>query len=148
MVVWGFLAERFPTQFLIAANVFAGGFVIITIFWFVTAGISGITGALSLVIILFLTGLYGMVNAGVLVLISTIWAEFFGRASLGSIYSFSSPFRWTANALGPIFAALCFDLFGSYGLPFHIFSILFLLSGILSFFMKPPQHPVPVNGEV
>jgi MFS family permease len=146
MVVWGFLAERFGTQLLIAINFLIGGFVIITIFWFVAAGIPGITAALRLVIVLFLVGLYGIVSGGLLLLIPAIWAEFFGRAYLGSIYSLSSPFRWTANALGPIFTALCFDLFGSYSLAFHIFLILSLLSGILSLFMKAPKHAVFLNG--
>jgi OFA family oxalate/formate antiporter-like MFS transporter len=144
-VVWGVFAEWFRTQLLIAINVFINCSVIVAIFWFVKAGFPSITGALGIVVIIILIGFHGITSGGRMPLISIIWAEFFGRASLGSIYSFSSPFRFTANALGPIFAALCFDLLGSYTLPFHIFSILFLLSGILCFFMKPPKHPVSVN---
>lgn len=146
-VVWGVLAERLRTQLLIAINGFMSCLVIVAIFWFFKSSISGIAGALSLVIILILIGFHGIASGGRMPLISIIWAESFGRASLGSIYSSSSPFRFTANALGPIFAALCFDLLGSYVLPFHVFSILFLLSGIIGSCIKPPQHPVPVNKE-
>jgi len=144
-VVWGVLAERFRTQVLVAIDVFMGGLVIIAIFWFVKADISGFTGALMIVVLSILIGFHGISSGGRMPLLSLIWAEFFGRTSLGSIYSFSSPFRFTANAFGPIFAALCFDLLGSYALPFHIFTLLLMFSGIISLFMKLPKPPVPVK---
>jgi len=71
----------------------------------------------------------------------SVWGHFFGRRSLGSIFSIASPFRFTANALGPIFAAFCYDLFGNYVLPFSVFGCIFFLCGILSLFMKAPRPP-------
>jgi cyanate permease len=52
-----------------------------------------------------------------------------------------NPFYFTANAIGPVFAGLFFDLFGSYAFPFYFFVITFFISGIITLRMQPPKRP-------
>jgi len=92
-------------------------------------------------IVFVLAALHGILHGGRNAVVSVLWAAFFGRTSLGSIYSFSIPFRSAANACGPIFAAICFDLFGSYALPFYIFAVTYFISGVVSIRMQPPERP-------
>lgn len=134
----GFLAERFSKRILLSAIGFASGLV----FWgfYITVAI-GTAQSSGPGVLLFLAVFYGLLHGGRLPLFSLIWAEYFGRESLGSIYSFSSPFRLTANAFGPIFAALFFDITGRYTIPFWIFIFLFMLVGIFSLLVKPPRVP-------
>lgn len=134
----GFLAERFSPKLLLTINGFASGVVF---FGFFTAVNAGVIEGGGFTLLMALTAVHGILHGGRMPLFSIIWAEYFGRSSLGSIYSFSSPFRFTANAVGPIFAALFFDTTGSYSIPFHLFTVLFLIAGIISFYMKPPRHP-------
>jgi len=95
-----------------------------------------------IVIIYVLAALHGILHGGRHPIMDTFWGNFFGRHALGSIYGFASPFRFTANAIGPVFAALCFDMLGSYTFPFYTFIGVFFLSGGISFFMDPPQLPL------
>jgi len=137
-ISWGMMAERVRVQTLMAANLFGNSLIFLLIYWtvrFKTAGAFGIG------LIFVLAALHGLLHGGRNTLISVIWAVFFGRSALGSIYSYSIPFRSVANACGPVFAALCFDLFGSYAVPFYLFAALFFLSGLISLRMQPPDLP-------
>jgi MFS family permease len=73
-------------------------------------------------------------------LLNVTWGNFFGRRSLGGIMGFSTPFALTANAVGPVFAAYFFDVYGSYAFPFYVFVLCFGLTGILCLSMKPPVN--------
>jgi len=88
-----------------------------------------------------LAAIHGMIHGGRHPIMDSIWGHFFGRKALGSIFSIANPFRYTANALGPIFAAFCFDLIGSYTFPFYMFVTIFFVSGGISLFMKAPRPP-------
>jgi sugar phosphate permease len=135
-VAWGVIAEKFNVQRLIAWNLFASGVIFLVLFGVVQFGS---VRSLGTGIIFFLAALQGLMQGGRFPMINITWPQFFGRRSIGSIFSFSSPFRLTANAVGPIFAAFCFDLFGSYVLPFYLFGALFFASGAISATLQPPQ---------
>ena len=132
----GFLEERLGAKLLLAINGFASGLVF---FGFFATVNSGAILNFNTNLLLVLAAIYGLLHGGRMPLFSLIWAEYFGRRSIGSIYSFASPFRLTANAFGPVFAALFFDITGRYTIPFWIFIFLFILVGILSLLVKPPQ---------
>ena len=137
-VAWGILAERFRIQNLLAANVIANGMIFLLFYWAIQFKLDG---ALGTVIIFLLAGLHGILHGGRNPMIPVIWANFFGRRSLGSIYSLGNPFYFTANAIGPVFAGLFFDLFGSYTFPFYCFASIFCISGIITLRMQPPKRP-------
>ncbi|UCF57871.1 MAG: MFS transporter, partial [Deltaproteobacteria bacterium] len=135
-LVWGYLADRYRPNTLLAVGLVTSG--LIFFLFFLAAG-TGFMGGQDYEIIYILAALYGFSTGGMIPLFAVIWAGFFGRASLGSIYGFAGPFKWTANAMGPFFGALCFDILDSYTLTFLIFIIFFLLSGLIAFIIKPPK---------
>jgi len=137
-VTWGMLADKVRIQALLAINVFGSGLIFLLFFW--TVGFKPADG-FGTGIVFVLAAIHGTLHGGRNTVISVIWGAFFGRTALGSIYSFSVPFRAAANACGPIFAAICFDLFGSYAFPFYLFVAIFFISGVISIRMKPPQWP-------
>ncbi len=138
------LAERFRIQDLLTVNVFGNGLIFLLLYWAVKFKFDGVLGT---GIIFFLAALHGIFHGGRNPMITIAWAEFFGRRSLGSILSLSNPFHYTANAIGPVFAGLCFDLFGSYAFPFNFFVVIFFLSGIITIRIQPPRYPsqAPIN---
>lgn len=137
-ITWGMLAEKVRIQALMAANLFGSGVVFLLFYWTVRFKFSD---GFGIGIIFLLAAMHGILHGGRNTLVSLIWAVFFGRSALGSIYSFSIPFRSVANACGPIFAALFFDLLGSYALPFYLFAAIYFISGIVSIRMQPPKLP-------
>lgn len=142
--LWGMLAERYRLQNLLAINLMGNGLIFLSLYWVVHARMEGPSGAM---IVFALAALHGIFHGGRAPMIPTLWANFFGRRSLGSIYSLSSPFYFTANAIGPIFGGVCFDLLGSYAFPFHFFMAVFSLSGMIALRLRPPGQPsaVPVG---
>ncbi len=142
--IWGMLFERLRIQSLLTMNVLGSGLVFLLLYWAIKFRFES---ALGTGIVFFLAALHGTFHGGRNPMITLAWAEFFGRRSLGSILSLANPFHYAANAIGPVFAALCFDLSGSYALPFYFFVFVFFFSGVVTIRMEPPSHPsqVPIN---
>jgi MFS family permease len=137
-LIWGMLGERFKVKSLLAVNGIGSGLVFLLLF---AAAEEDWSGASRTGPVFALAAFHGFFHGGRLPMLSIIWAEFYGRNALGSIYGLSTPFQSTANAVGPIFAALCFDIFGSYRLPFFLFVALFIVMGSTCLTLKPPRHP-------
>jgi OFA family oxalate/formate antiporter-like MFS transporter len=131
----GFLAERIGSKVLLIINGFASALVFLGFYLAVTYGGSS-AGWIGLLFVL--QAVTGMMHGGLLPLMSIIWADFFGRHSLGSIQGFAAPFRFGANALGPIATALCFDYAGNYSIPFYSFVALFFIAGVVSLSLPTP----------
>ncbi len=136
--IWGLLTDKLRIQSLLTVNVIGNGLIFLALYWAVQFKFVNVLGV---GIVFFLAALHGIFHGGRNPMITIVWAEFFGRRSLGSILSLSHPFHTTANALGPVFAALCFDLFGSYAFPFYLFVFIFFFSGIITTTMRPPRYP-------
>lgn len=124
----GTLADRIPAKVLLSGVVLVLGLLFLSIFW----AVKGWTVVLFSII-------FGLLRGGMMPLLPLLWADYFGRTSLGTIFSLSSPIRLTANALGPIFGAVCYDTMGSYIVPFGIFALLFVLSAFTGSFIKSPK---------
>jgi MFS family permease len=135
-IVWGTFSEKITTRILLSLNGFGSGFIFLLLYWVVEIEIEG---GIGMGLVLLLAAVHGQFHGGRFPILSVAWAEFFGRKSLGSIYGATSPLRYTANAIGPIFGAVCFDLFGSYMVPFYIFTCLFLVNGVIAIYLKPPS---------
>jgi sugar phosphate permease len=136
--IWGLLTERLHIRRLLTVNVLVNGLVFLGLYWVVGFRPDGLFG---IGMIFFLAALHGILHGGRNPMITLAWANFFGHRSLGSILSLSYLFHTAANAAGPVFAAFCFDLFGSYRFPFLFFVILFFLSGMITLRIQPPRHP-------
>ena len=116
-MMWGFLGERIQVRYLLMAS-FAlaamGMFLIV----FVDSG----------PLILLLPLVYGAGGAGYGPLSSLMWANYFGRRSLGSIRGVFLPITQLISAFSPVFAGAIFDSKGSYDLAFIIFALCFIFA--------------------
>ena len=136
-IVWGALAEKARPKTLLAVNGLLSGGSFLLLYSVIQYGLGSLAGIGR---VFSLAAIYGFLHGGRFPVLSVTWAKFFGRKSLGSIYGITSPLRFTANAIGPIFGALCFDFFGSYSVPFATFTLLFLMAGVIGFSLAPPQQ--------
>ena len=127
-IVWGVLAERSDIGRLIMAK-----------FLIQAAGILlalSNPGILSLYAGFFL---YGIGMGGTSILAEMIWANYFGRISLGKIRGMGSLLTHAFSASGPPFFGLLFDSTQSYSLSFSIFIGMLFASAFLSLFLRPPK---------
>jgi MFS family permease len=129
-IVWGFLAERRNIARLITAK------------FLIEA--AGLVCALSGQGIFFLYAgffLYGIGLGGTSILSEMIWANYFGRISLGKIRGMGSLLTHGFAAGGPPFFGLLFDATQSYFLSFSLFIAMLIVSAFLSLFLHPPRRP-------
>lgn len=127
-MVWGLFAERINVARLIMAK-------------FLVQAV-GILWALSDPSLVSLYGgffLYGIGMGGTAILAEIIWANYFGRVSLGKIRGMGALFTSAFSAAGPPFFGLLFDYNQSYNLSFSIFIGMLFASAILSLFLRPPN---------
>jgi MFS family permease len=84
--------------------------------------------------------LYGIGMGGTAILAELIWANYFGRTSLGKIRGMGSLITSLFSAGGPPFFGLLFDATQSYNLSFSIFIGMLFASAGLSLFLHPPTR--------
>ena len=88
--------------------------------------------------------LHGLAFGAQLPLNQIVFADYFGRWSIGAIRGISAPVRLGVNAAGPVTAALVFDARGSFDLIFAVFIALMLLAA--TFILLAGRPPTPPNG--
>ena len=84
---------------------------------------------------------YGMGITSLGVTQEVLWANSFGRLSLGSIRSMGFVITFGFGATGPIVMNLIYDQLGSYRPAFLIFIAFFAVSAVLILFLRPPRPP-------
>jgi sugar phosphate permease len=128
-LVWGMLADRFDIRKVSCIQ-------------FLIQGVGLITAITSGQIHLTYLGffLYGTGLAGSFVLREVIWANFFGRTSLGTVRGLSLFFSHLFAASGAPFFGFLHDRMGSYDLSFTIFSCALFTSAFLILLATPPQR--------
>ncbi len=129
-LAWGLLAERADAR--IAAML---RFVVQAI----GLGVAILTGNLFCLYAGFF--LYGIGLGGNMVLPDILWADYFGRRSLGRIRGMGLLMSQVIAAVGPPFFGFLFDATGGYGLSFAIFGAVLMTSAVLSLLLRPPQKP-------
>ena len=127
-LVWGLLAERSNIARLIMAK-----------FLIQAAGILWALSDPGLVSLYSGFFLYGIGMGGTSILAEMIWANYFGRISLGKIRGIGTLLTHAFSAAGPPFFGLLFDATQSYILSFSIFIGLLFASAFLSLFLRPPR---------
>ena len=126
-IIWGTLADRMDNGILnMAKCAFQGAGLLVAL---------SMPGLLPLYAGFFI---YGIGMGGTAVLAETIWADFFGRISLGKIRGMGSLVTSLFSAGGPPFFGLLFDYTESYYLSFNIFIGMLFTSAVLSLFLRPP----------
>ncbi len=78
-------------------------------------------------------------------LMSAIRADYFGRASFGTIMGFSSMILTLGTVTGPILAGVMADHFGNYEAGFTILALLAGLGSVFWLFARPPRLPAPAT---
>jgi cyanate permease len=80
---------------------------------------------------------YGLGAAGVHVTQEVLWANYYGRLSLGLVRSLAFFFSFGLGSIGPIAMNLVFDTVGSYRPAFVMISLLFMLAAIFVASARP-----------
>ena len=88
---------------------------------------------------------YGMGITSLGVTQEVLWANSFGRLSLGTIRSMGFVVTFGFGAMGPVVMNLIFDQMGSYRPAFLIFLAFFVVSAVLILFLRPPGAPRYAN---
>lgn len=131
---WGLSLERFQTRFLAATDflMFALSLVLIM----------AIDGLAMMYVAIFI---FGLGIGGVITVQEVVWANYFGRLTLGTVRSIGRPFTIVTSAGGPVFAAVAYDVGGSYRLAFTVFIATYLLAAVL--ILITPRPVPPATGE-
>ena len=128
--IWGFLGEKVQVRYLMMASfvVAAGGMLVLVV---VKSG----------PFIFLFPVVYGVGVSGFLPLMNLMWANYFGRASLGTIRGAVLPITQITIALSPVFAGYIFDTTGSYFRAFLTFTVCYVLSTVSIFLARRPVAP-------
>ena len=130
-LVWGMLADRFDIRKVSCVQFVIQGVGLV---------VAVSSAQLPFVYIGFL--LYGVGLAGSFIIREVIWANFFGRASLGTVRGVSLFFSHLFAAGGAPFFGFLFDRTGSYNLSFTVFAIALFTSSILILLARPPKKAI------
>ena len=83
--------------------------------------------------------IYGFGLGGILVIRELLWANYFGRVSLGRVRNLGIMITRTGTTVGPPFFGFFHDYTGSYLLSFGVFIATLLLSALLVLAVRPPR---------
>jgi len=125
----GFLAERVQLRYIFLAT-YLGFSASVIILLYTTTPLMAYVYGISL----------GIVSGVTFTINQVVWADYYGRGSIGAIRGLTSPFNQVTNALGPFVAALVFDATGSYGVILWTFAALTAVTSLFWIFATPPKQ--------
>ena len=132
---WGWIAERFPVRYVLAADAVA----------------VAVPAALFLIMdttaeALIYSSLFGFGVGGMLSVPPVAYADYYGRQSLGVIRGITEPFTSLEQAVGAVLSGIVFDLTNSYAWALIAFAVLGGLTAVVILFARPPARPsVPLE---
>ena len=132
-LVWGWITDRVQVRhaycwmFLVQA--------VSTLYLMLAGGTMGV---------FFASALFGVVSAGSNVVPSVIYANYFGRLSLGKIRGLGEVGVLLGQATGPVIAGILFSRQGGYDTIFLVFVVLALTCSLLVLKAKPPVRTTPL----
>ena len=130
-LIWGFLGERLPVRYGLAANSGARAASLLIFLFYPTRA-----GAWAFAI------LAGLFSTGSAPLSAQIWADYYGRGFLGSIRGITQSISLISSIMGPLLAAYLYDQLGNYTVAFWIYVITLAMGTALMSIAKPPTPPV------
>ena len=131
-LMMGFIVERFPARYVLS-----GAFLLGALSYIILLNVNG-----PMVAFIW-AGYSGVVSGGMYTLTQVIFADYYGRGSLGAIRGLTSPAQMGANSLGPLAAALAFDYSGGYFSIFALYGALMAVASSIVFLARPPASPAP-----
>jgi MFS family permease len=126
-ILTGFAVEKMPPQFVLASAYLLTASSIAVLLFVDSAPLAILFGVM-----------YGTAAGIQITNNQVIWADFFGRHSVGAIRGVISPIQMLTNALGPFAAALWFDQTGGYQGIFTIGIVLLIGASALSASARKP----------
>ena len=126
---WGWLADRAPVRYVFAAVAVV-----------MTAGVSLIVTADTVVEAIAYSCLLGSSIGGILVVPPVAFANYFGRSSIGVIRGVTEPFASGGQAVAVLFSGIIFDTTGSYQTAYLTFAALGVVTALMLLFTKPPRR--------
>lgn len=127
---WGFMVERIPVRWVVMW-VYAGS----------SLGLVILINAHNVLMLVLYALVFGL-HIGATPITGTVaWADYFGRASIGTIRGVAQPFMLITGIFAPLFTAWVFDTFGTYDLAFTVFIGTYGIAAVFMFFAKQPVHP-------
>jgi cyanate permease len=131
--LWGLLVERAPVQLAAASQSLLAAIAMLTFFLFATTP--------SLVVGLLLLGIS---SSGFYLTLDVMWANFFGRVSLGTVRGIAQPFVAIFGATGPLLAGVLYDVSGGYQSTWLVLTFAFAAAGVVMLFARRPRAPAPL----
>ncbi|MSQ10476.1 MAG: MFS transporter [Dehalococcoidia bacterium] len=125
-LAWGFAAEHIPVRYCLLA-----------------CYVTRLLGVLALPLgtgagRVYASVLFSGLGQGVGALMSLIWADYYGRAFIGTIRGVLGPFSLVASLAGPLFTAVVYDASGSYDGAFLVSGGVLVGAIALLYLAKPP----------
>jgi OFA family oxalate/formate antiporter-like MFS transporter len=133
-VGWGWVLEKIE-----ARHAYSMVFVILGVSTMYLLTVDGTASALVA------AALIGSVSSGSNVIISIMYANYYGRNSLGRIRGVSETGVLLGQATGPLLAGILFDSRGSYTFVFLLFGGIALACSMIVLKAKTPVRPVSMN---
>jgi len=130
--LWGLALDRFNTSYCAASE-----------FLLMAAGLFAITVVEHVLVLHVAVFVLGLGIGGVSTVQEVIWADYFGRATIGMIRGLTRPMTVLASAGGPVLAALAYDTRGSYELAFYVFIATYLAAACVVLIAPYPTPPAP-----
>lgn len=128
---WGFLVDRYQVRSC-GVIVFASCVLLMVLLVSLTRWPSIWLVYLSAVLIGFALG-------GQMPIQEVLWANYFGRHSLGAIRSVALPFTIGFTAASPLFAGWVYDRFGSYQVAYAAMAVTYTVATTLFYVTRPPK---------
>lgn len=134
-VVWGMIVEKVPVRFVMAAVAVV---MAAASFLFTTTNTAAEALAYS--------ALFGFGLGGMLTVPPVAYADYYGRASLGTIRGITEPFTTFGQAVGVMIPGIVFDYISSESyMPFFFATgTVGVLTAIVALFATKPRHAIPV----
>ena len=128
---WSTLSVRIPVRFLLASS----GMIVA-----LGGAVTGASGT-------FVWGLSAAATlgggiGGIHLLLRLVWADFYGRSSLGSIRGITLPVQIGGQLTGPLIAGFMFDATGSYSTAFFLVTATAASASVMVLAATPPRRPV------
>ena len=129
-LLWGFVGERVSVRKVISF-----------LFLMEAAGLYVAANAQDLSTIYLGFFFYGLGLGGAQVLEEVMWANYFGRVSLGTVRGAALQIVLLCGVCGPPFFGFVFDYTGSYRISLYLFMAMLLISSALTLTIRRPHHP-------
>ncbi|MBT5774484.1 MAG: MFS transporter [Dehalococcoidia bacterium] len=127
---WGLLVERLRSRIAAAME-----------FLILGLGIGLILAANDLATTYGAIFLFGVGVGGIVTIQEVVWADYFGRLTLGAVRSIGRPFTIVSSAGGPVFAGVVYDVGGGYEFAFVTFIVTYVAAAVLILATREPTPP-------